>query len=60
MYAYLQNKTGLKTSQIKAAIQLLDNGCTIPFIARYRKEQTGSLDEVALDTLRMEVKNIVI
>ncbi len=56
MYAYLQNKTGLKTSQIKAAIQLLDNGCTIPFIARYRKEQTGSLDEVALDTLRMEVK----
>lgn len=56
MYTYLHDKTGLKTSQLKAVIQLLDNGCTIPFIARYRKEQTGSLDEIVLDSLQQELK----
>ena len=35
----------VKSSQVAAAIQLLDEGNTIPFIARYRKEMTGSLDD---------------
>ena len=35
----------LKTTQVRAAIRLLDEGNTIPFIARYRKEMTGELDE---------------
>ena len=35
----------LKPSQVQAAIELLDGGATVPFIARYRKEATGTLDE---------------
>ncbi len=38
-------------SQIKAAIDLLDDGATVPFIARYRKEATGGLDDTQLRTL---------
>ena len=34
--------------QIEAVIRLLDEGCTLPFIARYRKEQHGSLDDQVL------------
>ncbi len=40
----------IKVSQVEAAVKLIDEGCTIPFIARYRKEVTGSLnDEVLRD-----------
>ena len=39
---------GLKTTQVKEAVNLLDGGNTIPFIARYRKEVTGELDENVL------------
>ena len=39
---------GLRTSQVAATITLLDDKATIPFIARYRKEKTGSLDEVQI------------
>ncbi len=38
-------------AQIQAAIDLLDNGATVPFIARYRKEATGGLDDTQLRTL---------
>lgn len=38
----------LKAHQVKAALKLMDEGNTIPFIARYRKEMTGALDEVQL------------
>jgi uncharacterized protein len=37
---------------VKATAALLEEGATIPFVARYRKERTGSLDEVALTTIR--------
>ncbi len=37
--------------QVKAAIDLLDGGATVPFIARYRKEATGTLDDTQLRTL---------
>ena len=40
--------TGLRANQIEAVIQLLDDGATIPFIARYRKERTGGMDEVQI------------
>ena len=42
----------LATTQIQAVARLLEEGATIPFIARYRKEATGSLDEVAITTIR--------
>ena len=37
--------------QVDAAVQLIDEGCTIPFIARYRKEATGTLNDEQLRTL---------
>src|SRR3954462_15198371 len=37
--------------QVQAAIDLLDGGATVPFIARYRKETTGTLDDVQLRAL---------
>ncbi len=42
----------LKGAQVRATAKLLDEGKTIPFIARYRKEATGGLDEVAIATIR--------
>jgi len=41
----------LKPSQVQNTIKLIDDGCTIPFIARYRKEMTGSLDDQVLREL---------
>jgi len=40
--------TGVARRQVRTAIELLENGNTLPFIARYRKEATGGLDETAL------------
>lgn len=48
----IAGETGVHVRQVMATLQLLDEGATIPFIARYRKELTGSLDEVALATIR--------
>ena len=46
----ISEELGIKISQAEAAIKLIDEGYTIPFIARYRKEVTGSLnDEVLRD-----------
>ncbi len=42
----------LEEGQVQATVGLLDNGATVPFIARYRKESTGSLDEVAISNIR--------
>ena len=41
IYAQLAAELGVNTWQIKAAVELLDGGATVPFIARYRKEATG-------------------
>jgi len=42
--------------QVKAAIELLDGGATVPFIARYRKEVTGTLDDTQLRTLEERLR----
>ena len=42
----------LAGEQVAATVGLLDDGATVPFIARYRKEHTGSLDEVAITSIR--------
>ena len=44
----ISNELKLNPVQVKNTIELLDSGNTIPFIARYRKENTGSLDEEQL------------
>jgi protein Tex len=55
MNKYIQKiseKVGIDESQVQAVADLLAEKATIPFIARYRKEKTGSLDEVAIQTIR--------
>ena len=47
----LAQELNLKPVAVQAAIDLIDEGNTIPFIARYRKEATGGMDDVALRTL---------
>jgi uncharacterized protein len=47
----LFEETGLRPNQITNTINLLQEGATVPFIARYRKEQTGELDEVQIRTI---------
>ncbi|WP_038029955.1 Tex family protein [Thermonema rossianum] len=54
----LSEKLGLRVKQIEATVQLLDEGATIPFIARYRKEATGGLDEVQIAQIRDEVERL--
>ena len=46
----------IKVSQVEAAVKLIDEGCTIPFIARYRKEVTGSLNDEQLRNLDERLK----
>jgi len=48
----------LETARVSAVVQLLDQGATIPFIARYRKEKTGSLDEVAIADIRDRIEQL--
>ena len=45
------DELGVRPAQVAAVVSLLEDGCTIPFIARYRKEATGGLDDVALRAL---------
>jgi len=47
----LASELSVKFSQVQATIQLLDDGATVPFIARYRKEATGGLDDTQLRLL---------
>jgi uncharacterized protein len=49
---------GISDKQVVATVQLLDEGGTIPFISRYRKEMTGSLDEVFIANIRDEVERL--
>ena len=49
--ATLAAELSAAAAQIEAAVSLLDDGATVPFIARYRKEATGGLDDTQLRTL---------
>jgi protein Tex len=50
--ASISSQLGVSQQQVEAVRSLLDEGATIPFIARYRKEKTGSLDEVKVSEIR--------
>ncbi|MBU0971780.1 MAG: RNA-binding transcriptional accessory protein [Proteobacteria bacterium] len=54
----ISRELGLKEKQVDAVVSLLDQGATIPFIARYRKEMTGSLDEVVIADIRDRVQTL--
>ncbi|WP_308292935.1 Tex family protein [Pseudarthrobacter sp. R1] len=51
IYSQIATELGVKAWQVKAAVELLDGGSTVPFIARYRKEATGTLDDTQLRDL---------
>ncbi len=51
-FVKIAQELNLKAKQVQATGLLLDEGATVPFIARYRKEVTGTLDEVAITTIR--------
>ena len=52
----LTQELGIRREQTEAAVGLIDDGCTIPFIARYRKEATGALDDQVLRDLDERLK----
>lgn len=58
IYFKVSDNLKIDTKQVVATARLLDEGGTIPFIARYRKEATGSLDEVAIGQIRDEVERL--
>ncbi|WP_374401065.1 Tex family protein [Flavobacterium sp.] len=48
---FIQNQTNIALKSIETTIKLLSEDCTIPFISRYRKDQTGNLDEVQIEAI---------
>ncbi len=48
----------IDVKQVRATVELLDEGATVPFISRYRKEVTGSLDEVQVITIKQEIERL--
>lgn len=55
----IAQSTNISEKQVTAVLNLLNDGATIPFIARYRKEATGSLDEVAIEKIDNEQKKLI-
>ncbi|EIE97861.1 Tex family protein [Saccharomonospora glauca] len=52
----IAGELGVRPEQVRAAVALLDDGSTVPFIARYRKEVTGGLDDTQLRTLEERLR----
>nr|HPI98000.1 Tex-like N-terminal domain-containing protein [Synergistales bacterium] len=61
-YAHvIAKELDLRTDRVHNTLELLQEGCTVPFIARYRKEMTGSLDERSIINIRdriLELKEL--
>ncbi|MFT4088989.1 MAG: Tex-like N-terminal domain-containing protein, partial [Gordonia sp. (in: high G+C Gram-positive bacteria)] len=51
----LARELGVREAQVAATVKMLDDGSTVPFIARYRKEATGSLDDAQLRELEQRL-----
>ena len=56
MFALIGSELNVKPKQVQAAVELLDEGNTVPFIARYRKEVTGELQDEQLRTIEERIK----
>lgn len=56
--ALISKTLNIAEKQVKATLDLLESGCTIPFISRYRKEATGSLDEVQIASINDEFEKL--
>lgn len=60
MLTKISSLTQVRPQQAEAVLRLFDEGCTVPFIARYRKEVTGELDEVQIISIRDAYENYTI
>ncbi len=58
LISQVARKLGISEKQVSNTLGLLDEGATIPFISRYRKERTGSLDEVQIQDIQKEFKRL--
>ena len=56
----IAEELGVRGRQVDAAVQLLDDGATVPFIARYRKELTGGMDDTQLRSLEERLRAEVV
>ena len=54
----IASKLKIRQNQVEAVLSLLDEAATIPFIARYRKDKTGDLDEVQIQQIQDESKQL--
>jgi len=57
-FELIAGEFGYSPRQVRATADLLDDGSTVPFISRYRKERTGSLDEVAVTAIRDRLRQL--
>lgn len=57
-YKLISKTTGINETRVANTVGLLEEGCTIPFISRYRKEVTGSLDEVQVASINDELEKL--
>jgi uncharacterized protein len=57
-FQIIAQELGVKVKQVTDTVELLDEGATVPFISRYRKEVTGSLDEVQVAAIRDRVQQL--
>lgn len=55
-YQWIATQTSISEKQVRNTIQLLEEGATVPFISRYRKEATGGLDEVQIGAISEQYK----
>ncbi len=58
LFFKIADELNITTQQVNATVKLLDEGATVPFISRYRKEVTGSLDEVQILTIKTEIERL--
>lgn len=58
LHAIIANELNIPENSVYATISLLDEGATIPFVSRYRKEMTGSLDEVAIRNIELRYNEL--
>lgn len=52
----IAEELGVREGQVTSAVELLDGGATVPFVARYRKEATDGLDDAQLRTLEERLR----
>lgn len=52
IYSFIAGRLGVADHRVKATLDLLDDGATVPFVSRYRKERTGGLDEVQIRAIQ--------